>query len=94
MQKKMVETIKAKDLFFLSPLGTLSLGRLVPATPWLRAPAARRRTVPQRGAAAATAAPCLVCSYDTSLMLQNIKSSIFFFNSMGLGPHAELSMVA
>ena len=42
MQKKMVETIKAKDLFFLSPLGTLSLGRLVPATPWLRAPAARR----------------------------------------------------
>ena len=26
MQKKMVETIKAKDLFFLSPLGTLSLG--------------------------------------------------------------------
>ena len=87
----MVETIKAKDLFFLSPLGTLSLGRLVPATPWLRAPAARRRTVPQRGAAAA---PCLVCSYDTSLMLQNIKSSIFFFNSMGLGPHAELSMVA
>ena len=92
MQKKMVETIKAKDLFFLSPLGTLSLGRLVPATPWLRAPAARRRTGPQRGAAAA--APCLVCSYDTSLMLQNIKSSIFFFNSMGLGPHAELSMVA
>ena len=87
----MVETIKAKDLFFLSPLGTLSLGRLVPATPWLRAPAARRRTAPQRGAAAA---PCLVCSYDTSLMLQNIKSSIFFFNSMGLGPHAELSMVA
>ena len=88
----MVETIKAKDLFFLSPLGTLSLGRLVPATPWLRAPAAaRRRTGPQRGAAAA---PCLVCSYDTSLMLQNIKSSIFFFNSMGLGPHAELSMVA
>ena len=93
MQKKMVETIKAKDLFFLSPLGTLSLGRLVPATPWLRAPAAaRRRTGPQRGTAAA--APCLVCSYDTSLMLQNIKSSIFFFNSMGLGPHAELSMVA
>ena len=90
MQKKMVETIKAKDLFF-SPLGTLSLGHLVPATPWLRAPAARRRTGPQRGAAAA---PCLVCSYDTSLMLQNIKSSIFFFNSMGLGPHAELSMVA
>ena len=91
MQKKMVETIKAKDLFFLSPLGTLSLGRLVPATPWLRAPAARRRTGPQRGAAAA---PSLVRSYDTSLMLQNIKSSIFFFNSMGLGPHAELSMVA
>ena len=92
MQKKMVETIKAKDLLFFSPLGTLSLGRLVPATPCLRAPAARRRTGPQRGAAAA--APCLVCSYDTSLMLQNIKSSIFFFNSMGLGPHAELSMVA
>ena len=33
---------KSQRSFFFSPLGTLSLGRLVPATPWLRAPAARR----------------------------------------------------
>ena len=41
---------KSQRYFFsLSPLGTLSLGRLVPATPWLRAPAAAlRRTGPQR----------------------------------------------
>ena len=92
MQKKMVETIKAKDLFFLSSRHSLTRpfgagNSLVEST----SGAARRRTGPQRGAAAA---PCLLCSYDTSLMLQNIKSSIFFFNSMGLGPHAELSMVA
>ena len=91
MQKKMVETIKAKDLFFsLSSRHSLTRpfgagNSLVEST--------------SGGASAywptaAAAAPCLLCSYDTSLMLQNIKSSIFFFNSMGLGPHAELSMVA